>query len=204
MARKKPARRRRAPTQTIKILPKRRLPWPPPKKEPLLPARPPSSTEAENPYVVQIVEHIQRVSAISSLPVFSLLEDFTGMLEAALQLYADNARSYAATGHFIDDPPEVKETYRRARERYLKATEQYPATYREMQIAFAETFALLLAPGRPSPTGTSWPVKSSSRPIWLTARPGPAIISGPSRGSGSSSGSAGSCPTASRWSSARP
>jgi hypothetical protein len=71
------------------------------------------------------------------------------MLEASLRLYGDNARSYATTGHFIDDPPEVKETFRRARERYLKATEKYPAAYREMQVAFSQTFALLIAAAGP-------------------------------------------------------
>lgn len=149
MPRKKRTRRRRTPAKTNQAPPKRRLPLVPPQKEPLLPAQPPSPTEAENPYVTQIVEHIQRVSAISTLPVFTLLEDWSGMLEAALQLYADNARSYATTGHFIDDPPEVKETYRRARERYLKATEKYPATYREMQVAFSQTLALLIAAAGP-------------------------------------------------------
>lgn len=144
MAREKQAGRR--PNQ---VPLKRRLPLALPKKEPLLPAQPPSSREAENPDVVQIIEHIRRVCAIASLPPFVVLEDWTGMLEAALQLYADNARTYALTGHFIDDPPEVKETYRRARERYLKATETYPATYREMQVAFSQTFALLLAAAGP-------------------------------------------------------
>lgn len=69
-------------------LPKRRLPLVPPKKEPLLPARPPSPTEAQNPYVRQIVESIRRVCAISHLPAFTLIDDWTGMLEAALRLYA--------------------------------------------------------------------------------------------------------------------
>ncbi|MCQ3972406.1 MAG: hypothetical protein DPW09_03045 [Anaerolineae bacterium] len=146
MSRKKQAGHHRPKAGQVKQgLLKRRLPLALPKKEPLLPVWPPSPIEAENPYVVQIVEHIQRVCAIASLPPFVVLEDWTGMLEAALQLYADNARTYAMTGQFIDDPPEVKEVYRRARERYLKATETYPAAYREMQVAFSQTFALLVA-----------------------------------------------------------
>ena len=149
MSRKKHAGGRPEDEQTSRSLPKRRLPLALPKREPLMPARPPSPTETENPYVIQIVEHIRRVCAISKVPVFTLLEDWSGLLEAALRLYADNARTYAITGHFIDDPPEVKETYRRARERYLKATETYPATYREMQVAFSQTFALLLAAAGP-------------------------------------------------------
>jgi hypothetical protein len=146
MARKKRTKHRRVRIgQANQGLPKRRLPLALPKKEPLLPVWPPSPTEAQNPYVIQIVEHIRRVCAIAHLPPFVVLEDWTGMLEAALQLYADNARTYAMTGRFIDDPPEVKEVYRRARERYLKATESYPAAYREMQVAFSQTFALLIA-----------------------------------------------------------
>lgn len=143
MSQKKHAGSRPGTEQANRGLPKRRLPLVPPKKEPLLPARPPSPTEVENPYVLQIVEPIQRVCAIARLPIFGVLEDWTAMLEAALRLYADNARSYALTGRFIDDPPEVKEIYRRARERYLRATEKYPAAYREMQATFSHTFALL-------------------------------------------------------------
>ena len=150
MSRKKHAQRRRPKAgQTNQGLSKRRLPLALPKKEPLLPARPPAPTEAENPYVVQIVEHIRRVCAIAHLSPFVVLEDWAGMLEAALRLYADNARAYAMTGQFIDDPPEVEEIYRRARERYLKATETYPAVYREMQGAFSQTFGLLIAAAGP-------------------------------------------------------
>lgn len=150
MSRKKQARQRRARGGPFSQgVPKRRLPLALPKKAPLLPATPPAPTEAENPYVSQIVDHIRRVCAIAHLPVFTVLEDWTGMLEAALTLYAANARSYVTTGQFVDDPPEVKEIYRRARERYLKATETYPAAYREMQMAFAQTFALLIAAAGP-------------------------------------------------------
>lgn len=145
MTRKKRTRRRRVRTgQATPEFSKRRLPLTLPTNEPLLPAWPPSPLEAKNPYVVQIVEQIRRVCAIAHLPPFWVIEDWMGMLEAALRLYADNARSYATTGQFIDDPPEVKAIYRRARERYLKATETYPAAYREMQLAFAQTFALLI------------------------------------------------------------
>jgi hypothetical protein len=150
MSRKNQAGRRRPEVgQVNRVLLKRRLPIALPKKEPLLPARPPAPAEAQNPYVIQIVEHIRRVCAIAHLPPFVVLEDWIGMLEAALRLYADNARTYAMTGQFIDDPPEVKEIYRRARERYLKATESYPAAYREMQVAFSQTFALLIAAAGP-------------------------------------------------------
>lgn len=154
MASKKQHRRQHPPHngaagQPVAAIPGRRLPLAPPKREPLLPAWPPSPTEANNPYVLQIVAYIQRVCAISHFSPFTVLNDWVNMLEAALRLYADNARSYATTGQFIDDPPEVKEIYRRARERYLTATARYPATYREMQIAFSHTFALLVSAAGP-------------------------------------------------------
>jgi hypothetical protein len=149
MSRRKNRGRRAAPDRTRQPQLKRRLPLTPPRKEPLLPGQPPSVTEAQNPYALKVAEQIRRVCAIAHLPFFTVLEDWTGMLEAALRFYADNARAYAMTGRFIDDPPDVQETYRRARERYLKANETYPATYREMQAAFSHTFALLVTAAGP-------------------------------------------------------
>jgi hypothetical protein len=65
------------------------------------------------------------------------------MLEASLAYQAENVKALALTGRFIEDPPPVKEHYRRARERYLRASEKYPATYRLMQTGFARMFAEL-------------------------------------------------------------
>jgi hypothetical protein len=109
------------------------------------PARPPAPGDVIPEAVTEIVESLFRVCRTARQDNFIVLHDWLGMLEPALRLYPDNALSLAATGHFIEDPPAVKEHYRRARERYLRATEKYPAAYREMQEAFSLTTALLQA-----------------------------------------------------------
>ena len=61
-----------------------------------------------------------------------------------------NLKAMATTGRFEEDPPEVKAHFKKARERYLRAAEQYPGAYREMQRAFAQVGVLLeqgAAPG---------------------------------------------------------
>jgi len=108
-------------------------------------ASPPAAGDITPPAVTEIVEHLFRVCRTSKIEPFVCWSDWLGMLEPALRLYPDNALSLATTGHFIEDPPAVKEHYRRARERYLRATEKYPAAYREMQEAFSLTTALLQA-----------------------------------------------------------
>jgi hypothetical protein len=72
------------------------------------------------------------------------------MLESGLKMWPEQWRALAATGDFAEDPPDIQAIFTRARERYLRASAQYPAVYRQMQTAFGEAFALLLdsaAPG---------------------------------------------------------
>ncbi|MCP4629336.1 MAG: hypothetical protein GY850_38405, partial [bacterium] len=59
----------------------------------------------------------------------------------------------ALTGKVIEDPPEVAEIFRRARERYLRATEKYPAVYRQMHDAFGQAYAYLIYCAEP---GLKW------------------------------------------------
>ena len=127
--------------------PRRRQPLPRLKttSPPDRPAHPPAPGEVTPQAVTEIVESLFRVCRTAKIESFICRCDWLGMLAPALQLYPDNALSLAATGHFIEDPPAVKEHYRRARERYLRATEKYPAAYREMQEAFSLTTALLQA-----------------------------------------------------------
>lgn len=105
---------------------------------------PPDPAEANNPYVIEIVQHIRRVSSISHLSPYVILSDWLGMMEPALRRYNLNMKSFAMTGKFTADPPDVAEIFRRARERYVEASKKYPATYREMQIAFSACFALVI------------------------------------------------------------
>ena len=127
----------------------RRLPRPAGANRPPKQVLPPDPTETNNPYVVEIAGRIQRVCAIAHLSPYAVLNDWIGMLEAALRRYALNVKSYVTTGKFTEDPPEVQEIYRRARERYTEASKKYPATYREMQEAFSATFALLTLSAEP-------------------------------------------------------
>jgi hypothetical protein len=137
-------------TRNPNVIGKRRWPLPAPhRQQTARRVRPPDPAEADNPYVQEIANHFQRVCAITKLNLLTLLTDWVGMLEASLRLYADNARAYVMTGQFIDDPPEVKEIYRQARERYLRASLTYPAAYREMQTAFTTTYALLIEAAAP-------------------------------------------------------
>jgi hypothetical protein len=107
----------------------------------------------ENPYVVEIVRLIERVAASSKLSLFSILTGWIGMIEGSLRMWADNMRTIALDGKFVDDPPEIKAIFARVREQYLKASEQYPAAYRQMQEAYSATFALLMESAAP---GLSW------------------------------------------------
>lgn len=122
---------------------KRRLPRPSTGPPPG-PALPPDPADLDQPVVVEIAARIERLAALTGLSALTILTDWTGMFEASLRFYADNARAYARTGRFVEDPPEVQAIFRRARERYLRATERAPAAYREMQTAFALACGLLI------------------------------------------------------------
>ncbi|MCP4288207.1 MAG: hypothetical protein GY792_27850, partial [Gammaproteobacteria bacterium] len=67
-----------------------------------------------------------------------------GMIEAGLRAQAENNKKIILEGTIIEDPPEVAAIFSRARERYLRASEQNPAVYRKMQDAFGISFALLM------------------------------------------------------------
>lgn len=110
-----------------------------------LPGRPlpPNPAEAEQSPVVEIARLIERVCAIGQLSPFSVIQDWVGMAEAAMRRQSLNLKTYALTGQFAPDPPDVADIFRRARERYIAASRLYPATYREMQDAFAGVLALL-------------------------------------------------------------
>jgi hypothetical protein len=71
------------------------------------------------------------------------------MAEAAMRRQTLNLKTYALTGQFVPDPPDVADLFRRARERYIAASRTYPATYREMQTAFTRVLALLETAARP-------------------------------------------------------
>lgn len=123
--------------------PPRRLPRPAGTRS--LPGRllPPDPTEAEQVPVVEIAALIERVCTIGHLNPFVVISDWVGMAEAAMRRQTLNLKTYALTGHFAPDPPDVAEIFRRARERYIAASRTYPATYREMQEAFARVLARL-------------------------------------------------------------
>lgn len=121
----------------------RRLPRPAGVRGRITEAPAPDPVETDNPYVTEIVQQIERVSSISHLSPYVILNDWLGMMEPALQRYNLNMKSLAITGRFTEDPPEVAEIFRRARERYVEASKKYPATYREMQIAFSTSFAVI-------------------------------------------------------------
>ncbi len=108
---------------------------------------------AENPYVVAIVEQMQQVCTMANLSPLVVFTDWVGMIEAAIRLHGENMRAIALTGKVIEDPPEVAEIFRRARERYLRATEKYPAVYRQMHAAFGQAYASLIYCAEP---GLEW------------------------------------------------
>lgn len=125
-------------------IPKRRLPAP--KMPPDVPGSPyPLSAAPAEPHPVaaEIAAQLRTVCQVAHLEPFRVFSDWVGMVEASLRLLADNAKALALTGRFSEDPPPVKAIFKRARQRYLRATEQYPSAYRRMQEAFATSFALL-------------------------------------------------------------
>lgn len=71
------------------------------------------------------------------------------MLEAGLRFKADNLQAIVATGRVIDDPSPVKAHFRQARERYLRADEQFPGIYRRMQETFLAVSAKLMLAAAP-------------------------------------------------------
>jgi hypothetical protein len=104
----------------------------------------PYALEGDNPYVLEIVRLIEHVSAVSGFSPYVILTDWIGMMEASLSMWAENMKAMAIRGQFVEDPPEIKEIFARARVRYTRASEKYPAVYRTMQEIFPQTFALLL------------------------------------------------------------
>ncbi|MBN1220814.1 MAG: hypothetical protein JXM69_17970 [Anaerolineae bacterium] len=119
-------------------------PRPVPHRPTLVPA------QIDNPYVQVIAHLIRQMAATSTIPIITLLKDWLGMLESGLKMWPEQWRALTATGQFAQDPPDIQAIFSRARERYLRASAQYPAVYRQMQAAFSEAFALLLdsaAPG---------------------------------------------------------
>ncbi|GIK40403.1 MAG: hypothetical protein BroJett011_42360 [Chloroflexota bacterium] len=122
------------------IILKRRLPRPttqPP--HPLhahFPLTPPVVT---NPAAWEVAEHIQRLCSISRLDPYVVLTDFFTMCMYHLQLYGINMKSLVIEGKAAEDPPDAKSFFRRARERFDRATLQYPGTFRVMM----ETYSVL-------------------------------------------------------------
>jgi hypothetical protein len=105
--------------------------------------------EGNNPYVLEIVRLIEEISGLSRLGPHIILADFIGMTEAALRMWAANAKAMATTGKFVKDPPAIKEIYAGARARYTFASAKYPAVYRLMQKIFPQTLALLMESAGP-------------------------------------------------------
>lgn len=112
-------------------------------------SRPPDPNEKEQAPVIEIAELIERVCAISHLGRLVIISDWLGMAEAAMRRQTLNLKAYALTGQFAPDPPEVADIFRRARERYIAASQTYPATYREMQTAFTGALARLETAAQP-------------------------------------------------------
>jgi len=143
-----------------------------------LPGRllPPNPAEAEQAPVVEIARLIERVCTIGKLKPLIVIQDWVGMAEAAMRRQSLNLKTYALTGQFTPDPPDVAEVFRRARERYIAASRTYPATYREMQEAFAEVLALLEQAAHP---GLEYYVQTGQTPDLIgqaflrCVRPGP-------------------------------
>ncbi|HEX9923354.1 MAG TPA: hypothetical protein VGD99_11895 [Anaerolineae bacterium] len=156
---------------------KRRLPRPMGGPEP---GSSPASgqPEVDQPHVLEAVQHIREVCALTRLSPHQVMADWVGMLEASLRLYGENMKAMALTGQFVDDPPEVKAHFKQARERYLRAAEHYPAAYRAMQTAFAGVSDLLMVCAEPGLAG--YGQQSTLNPdvigqIYLTlVEPGPA------------------------------
>lgn len=123
---------------------KRRMPRPRPVAPPTpVPVLPRTAQDPPHPQAGELAQQIRHICQVGQLDPFVVFHDWVGMLEASLVYQAENAKAMALTGRFIEDPPPVKEHYRRARERYLRASEKYPATYRLMQTGFATVFAEL-------------------------------------------------------------
>jgi hypothetical protein len=126
--------------------------------------------------VLEIVRLIEQISGLSRLGPHIILADFIGMTEAALRLWAANAKAIATTGKFVRDPPEIKAIYARARARYTRASAKYPAVYRMMQEIFPRTLALLLESAGPGLE--AYGAQSELNPdvigqVFICLRPGP-------------------------------
>ncbi|MCP4288849.1 MAG: hypothetical protein GY792_31240, partial [Gammaproteobacteria bacterium] len=98
----------------------------------------------QNPFVCRIVELLHDVTTASTINPYHIWTDWIGMIEAGLRAQAENNKKIMLEGTIIEDPPEVAVIFSRARERYLRASEQNPAVYRKMQDAFGISFALLM------------------------------------------------------------
>lgn len=108
------------------------------------PLPPPVLYQAEpHPRAGELADKIRQFCRLAHLNPFVVWRDFVGMAEAGLTYQAENARSYALTGQFIQDPPPVAAHFKQARERYLRAAETYPAAYRVSQETFMELMAEL-------------------------------------------------------------
>lgn len=139
---------------------KRRMPRPHLAATPPPPAALPRTLQdTPHPKVSELAQHIRHICQVGQLDPYVVFHDWVGMLEASLVYQADNAKAMALTGQFIEDPPPVKAHYRQARERYLRASEQYPATYRLMQTGFARVFAELEVFAGP---GLAWYAQQSA------------------------------------------
>lgn len=127
-------------------LSRRRLPRPPaPHPQALLLTADDHPPNVSNPFALEVAERILRVCKISHLSPYVVMNDFISMFYWQLKFYGADQKSMVMTGKRIQDPPQVAETFRRARERYERTSLEYPATYREMQEAYAEMFTVLQA-----------------------------------------------------------
>jgi hypothetical protein len=133
--------------------------------------------EALHPAVLEVAKIIRATGELAGLSPLVVLSDWFGMAEAAFKYRADNLRAIATSGQFVTDPPEVAEHFRRARERYLHATQARPAVYRVMQEGFARATALLSQAAAP---GLAWFTQQELNPdltgqVFMTLlNPGPA------------------------------
>lgn len=143
-------------------IPQRRLPRPPePHPEAFLLTSDIQAPSVSNPFAHEVAERIRRVCKISRLSPYVVMNDFITMFYWQLKYFGADQKSRVITGKKIQDPPQVAEIFRRARERYERTSLQYPATYREMEEAYSEMFVVLqmmVHEGSLEKYATSWTI----------------------------------------------
>lgn len=123
---------------------RRRIPRPPlPHPAALLLTSEHQCPNITNPFAHELAERIRQVCKISRLSPYVVMNDFVRMFYWQLKFFGADQKSQVITGKKIQDPPEVAEIFRQARERYERTSLTYPATYREMEEAYSQMFVVL-------------------------------------------------------------